>query len=114
MYSADKTLSPEKLMLEASFTRLISLFEEYKRTTDAKMASLDQTIENQKDALASFEEEYHALLDSLKNITVLPDEHDWALKIKYLRQNVSDLLNYSLEFSAYADERLNLYSQMTR
>ncbi|SET12357.1 hypothetical protein [Thorsellia anophelis] len=112
MYIADKSLSAEKLMLEASFTRLINLFEEYKRTTENEINSLSETIVEKDRQIETFHLDYQMLVESLKDITVLPEEHEWAQKVKSLRQNVSDLLDEAHAFSLYANERLNLYKDM--
>lgn len=112
MYIAQDNLSPEKLMLEASFTRLVNLFNHFKLVTEHEIQTLQNSIELQEREYELLENEYQTLVDSLKNITVLPDEHDWAQKIKLLRQNVTDLLGEAEDFTAYSEGLLSAYDKL--
>lgn len=104
-----KAFNAEQIMLDASFTRLAELFEQYQVITEKKINDLSEALQSANEKNAALQQQYEGVVSSIKEITVLPDEHQWSQQVKLMKEEINQLLSEVHDFIEYAEDKRSDY-----
>ncbi|MFC0179422.1 hypothetical protein [Thorsellia kenyensis] len=99
-----------QLDLDSSFDQVILLFNQYQALIEDKHQDLKRMVELKDIENKKLAEKNQELVDSMKQVTIVPDDHVFSLHINQLKVKACELLDEAVLFRQYSEELLNRYT----